>query len=78
MNFAQIKNDDIYRLYFEDQTKQSGFRVIYHETVKTNQEEILYEALYFNNEYSFPIENEWLLRFEESQQLVSNRDYRFN
>lgn len=73
-----VENDDVYGLNFDDQTMQSSFRVIYHETIETDRSKLLQDFPMFDDEDYFPISKECALSFEESSELVSTNDYRFN
>lgn len=80
LQFFLSKDDDVMGLDFDDQTKQSNFKVLYYPEV-LSQEEIMTdfsELLLNDNDEYFPVAKELRLSFELNDEVVSVCDYAFD
>lgn len=73
-----VADDDVYGLDFEDGTNQDTFRLVYHAKIETDTSKWLNDFPKFGDENYFPVEKECALTFEQSEEIVSGSDYRFN
>ncbi|GGG29475.1 hypothetical protein GCM10007425_25130 [Lysinibacillus alkalisoli] len=69
-----IASDDVYGCEFGEHI-QDGYRVVYHEDVEANLLEDVPSNLAIN-EYEFPFKQQYALRFELQQELISLSDHR--
>lgn len=71
--------DDVYGVDFEDGLNQDTFRVVYHESVETDESKWMKDLPVFNNDETyFPVESECAITFEHDEERVSANDFRFN
>ena len=73
-----MADDDVYGLDFDDMTNQDTFRIVYHETLESDESKWMTEFPEFGDERYFPVEKECTLSFERSNEIISGSDYRFN
>ncbi|GIN89811.1 hypothetical protein J6TS1_37630 [Siminovitchia terrae] len=73
-----VADDDVYGLNFDDMTIQDTFRVVYHETIETNESKWMTDFPAIKDDNYFPIEKECALTFKRSEEIMSANDYRFN
>ena len=66
-----------YGLNFEDQTRQDGFRVIYHSWIDSSvTEREVSLRMPFHGEEDFPVKGVYGLDFKQGQEPISRGDYR--
>lgn len=72
--------DDVYGAEFDDQTKQNGFRVVYHQTVEHDLSKLQQPPAFENlDDDCFPISVKDLkLTFTKSEEGMSPDDWRFD
>ena len=73
-----VADDDVYGLDFDDMTNQDTFRIVYHETLESDESKWMTEFAGFGDGRYFPVEKECTLSFELSNEIISGSDYRFN
>ncbi|MGK9184076.1 DUF1963 domain-containing protein [Priestia filamentosa] len=78
LQFYIDSTDDLLGANFEDETDQAQFRILYHEHVLENIENIVTDFRYLDDVDTtyFPLSYEALLSFTPDIEPVSERDYR--
>ena len=79
--FAGCTDDTVYGMDFDDGCKQNGFRVIYHENVITDEEQLFSESNmpdFGDGEEYLPFKGEFLLCAEAALMHLTAADYRFD
>ena len=77
-----ISQDDVYGINFDNPTKPDHFRVIYHSTVTEDLDQLVNDFSFLSSlendeESSFPIDQEYTLLFERTEEVVGLSDFRF-
>ncbi|MCM1227386.1 MAG: YwqG family protein [Clostridium sp.] len=78
-----IMPDDLYGADFDNNTKQEGFRIVYHETVDTTVIEEEIKKKIIPNEYEkidddcMPVYGEYGLEFSDSTSFMTEHDFRY-
>ncbi len=73
-------DDDVSGLNFDDFTKQTGFRILYHESIDTSvtRDDVLKKIIPSTDESYFPVKSEHSVKFTVETQTMPNTDYRYD
>ena len=71
--------DDLTGLNFDDQTDQTGFRILFHENAIEDVTQLKkYDENYHISEYEyFPVNGAYTISFKNAEQYISSMDFKF-
>lgn len=77
LQFFINPNDDLYGLDFEDQQKQDGFRVIFHEVVNQDKSSLVQAFPELSEDAYSPVSGQSAIQFEKSESYIDLNNFDF-